>query len=178
MSRKVRSTSSLLVGILALGLVTAPARAQQPEGKPAGAAPAAKAAPKAPRGHLWWNDDEVVAKLSLSAEQRKQMDARFEKFETFEKQERTNPFEAREAFHAALRQGKLDEAQGALSAWADSESAQVRASGGLKLEVLSLLSAEQRKQLQAIHPNLAGALWVPRPAWRAPPLRQGPPAPR
>ena len=173
MSRRLPFPAKLLVGILALGLAAPPAPAQQPEGKP-DAAPAAQAAPKAPRGHLWWNDDELVAKLSLSAEQRKQMDALFEKFQ----KQRANPAQHREAFHAALRQGKLDEARKELAAWADSESAQVRAAGGLKLEVLSLLSAEQRTQLQAMHPNLVGAVWVPRPAWVAQPGRPRPPAPR
>jgi len=167
----MRSASSLVVGLLVLGIGAAPVRAQPPQGRP----PAGAAAARAPRGgHLWWNDDEVVAKLSLTEEQRKQMDATYEKFQ----KERANPAKAREAFNAALRQGKLDEARRELSEWAAADSAQVNAAGGLKLEVLSLLDAEQRKQLQATHPNLVNSVWVPRAAWGGPQQRQRPPVQR
>ena len=167
MSHWIRSGSSLLVGMLALALGGALAHAQPQEGKPAAAEPAAKAPARAPRGHLWWNDDELVAKLSLSAEQRQRMDAAYEKFQ----KERANPAKAREAFHTALRQGRLDEARRELTTWAGAESAQVSAAGGMKLDILSVLDAEQRKQLQASNPNLVNSVWVPRPAWKAAPQR-------
>ena len=163
MIRGVPFASSLGIGILVVGLVAAPVRAQQPEGK---AAPAgAKAAPEAPRGHLWWNDDKVVAELSLTGEQRKRMDALLAKVKTSQ-EAAPSPIKLREKFHAALRQGKLDEARSALSEWAESEKQLARAMGGLKLDVMSLLSQEQWKKVQAMLPYLAGISWAARPSWQ------------
>jgi Spy/CpxP family protein refolding chaperone len=173
--RGVPFTSSLGIGILVLGLAAAPVRAQQPGGK--AAAPAgANAAAEAPRGHLWWNDDKVVAELSLTGEQRKRMDALLAKVKTSQ-EAAPGPMKLREKFHAALRQGKLDEARKALSEWAESEKQLTRAMGGLKLDVMSLLSAEQWTKVQAMQPNLAGVSWSPRASWqfRAREAKQPPP---
>ena len=164
MIRGVPFSSSLGIGILALGLMAAPVPAQQPEGKGAAAPAGAKAAPEAPRGHLWWNDDKVVAELSLTGEQRKRMDALFAKVQSSQAAA-PSPMNRREKFHAALRQGKLDEARSALSDWAESEKQLTRAMGGLKLDVMLLLSAEQWTKAQAMRPNLVGGSWAPRPSW-------------
>jgi hypothetical protein len=156
-----------------------PAKSAQPgqAGQPARARPG-EAAAKASQVHLWWNDPELVAKLSLTADQRGRMDRLFE---AYQKEARggggaTLP-KARAAFHAALRQGDVERARAELAAWAESERGQVQAYGDLKLGVLSLLSAEQRKTLGSLQPDLVALAWAPRPSWKAwqPPTKVVPP---
>jgi hypothetical protein len=57
--------------------------------------------------------------------------------------------------------------------WAEGERELVRAGGKLKIEVLSLLSEEQRKTLASAYPRLIRRSWVLRASWepRPPPQR-------
>jgi len=145
---------------------SAPVRAADPAGPAAPAAPAAKAAApaaKAAPGVLWWNDPKLLEKVSLGAEQRGQMDALWK---TYDAALRANAVgKPRAAYFGALHQAKYDEARKQSEAWARAAEALVRADGALKVGVLSLLSAEQRKALDAVNPQLAGFVWTPRPTW-------------
>jgi Spy/CpxP family protein refolding chaperone len=163
---------SLAVAALALALGAAPAPAQQAPGRPAALGGGAGA----PGGHLWWNDPEVGEKLSLTVEQRARMDELYRKVQQ-QNEARGNPVAARDAYLAALREGDMERARTRLAAWADAEDAALRGMGTLRIEVLSLLSAEQRKALASLKPDLIGVPWNPRHAWTylPPPKRMAPP---
>jgi hypothetical protein len=67
----------------------------------------------------------------------------------------------------------MDRARKELDSWSEGERALVQASGKLKIEVLSLLSEEQRKALASAYPRLIRKSWVPRPSWEpAPPPKR------
>jgi Spy/CpxP family protein refolding chaperone len=147
-------------------LFPAPGRAADPA--PAPAAPrAAAAAKKAGPGVLWWNDPQLLEKLSLSAEQRSQMD---QLFKTYEASVRANAIgKPRAGYFGALHQGNYEQARKENDAWAAAAGAIVHADGALKIGALSLLSADQRKALDAVNPYLANFVWTPRPSWSPPP---------
>jgi Spy/CpxP family protein refolding chaperone len=153
----VRSIAvGLLVAVAAagLGMLSAPARAADPAAEPA----------KRPEARLWWNDPAVVEKLSLSGEQRAQMDQLFETYLS-ERKNAARSKNANKRFLEALEQGDGERARKELDSWAEGERAQVRAGGKLKIEVLSLLSEEQRQALASAYPRLIRKNWGPRPSW-------------
>jgi len=162
---------SIAVGLLVavagagLGTLSAPARAADPAAEQAEPA-------RRPEARLWWNDPAVVEKLGLSGEERAQMDQLFETYLS----ERKNAARSRNAnkrFLEALEQPDMDRARRELDSWAEGERAGVQASGKLKIEVLSLLSEEQRKVLTSAYPRLIRKNWVPRPSWEpAPPPKR------
>ena len=156
MIRGVRLRLSLVVVVLALGLGASPAWAQQqPAGEPAGGA--------VPKPHLWWNNPQLVAKLSLTAEQRAQMDRLFE---TYQRESgRGRGAKARVVFYEALAQGDAEGARRELGKWANAERGQIQALGDLKLAVLALLNTEQRKALASVRRDLIRMDWTPRPFW-------------
>jgi Spy/CpxP family protein refolding chaperone len=167
-----------VAAILALCLGAAPALAQPPAEKaPAGKAPAGKAPAQqaAPPVHLWWNDSDLVTTLSLRADQRTKMDQLFEKHGRAAPGRPSVPLKSRAEYFTALREGDMERARKQLSAWAEQESAEIRAAGELRIEILSLLDAEQRKILGKMTPAIANLAWVPRAAWRA--QEQPPPWP-
>jgi Spy/CpxP family protein refolding chaperone len=113
---------------------------------------------------LWWNDPAVVEKLSLSDDQRAQMDRLFETFKS-ERKNASRSSNAQGRFLAALEQGDMDQARNELDSWAEGERAQVQAAGKLKLEVVSLLSEEQREALESAYPRLIRKNWMLRASW-------------
>jgi hypothetical protein len=125
----------------------------------------------APAGHLWWDDPEVVAKLRLGAEQRERMGELYRKFQE-ERRARGDLRAAHDAYLAAVREGDLAQARERLEAWAGKLDAEVRGFGTLRIEILSLLDAEQRKTLATLKPDIVGAPWLLRPTWTyAPPAK-------
>jgi Spy/CpxP family protein refolding chaperone len=154
---------SLALGLLValasagLGMHSAPARAADPAEKPA--KPAKRA-----EGRLWWNDPGVVEKLGLSGDQRAQMDQLFETYQG-DRKNAARSSNARKPFVEALEQGDMDRARSELDSWAEGERALVQAGGKFKIEVLSLLSEEQRKALASAYPRLIRRSWVRRASW-------------
>jgi hypothetical protein len=161
----------LLVAVAAAGLGTlaAPAWAEDPAGEPAKEARPAKR----PEARLWWNDPAVVEKVGLSGEQRAQMDQLHETYKG-EKKNAARSSNARHRFVEALEQGDVERARSELDSWSEGERAQVRAGGKLKIEVLSLLSGEQRKALASAYPRLIRKNWVPRASWEPRPAAKLP----
>jgi Spy/CpxP family protein refolding chaperone len=162
---------SIAVGLLVavagagLGVLSAPAWAQEPTVEPAKPA-------KRPEVRLWWNDPAVVEKLSLSGEQRAQMDQLFGTYLS-ERKNAARSKNANKRFLEALEQGDGERARKELDSWAEGEQGLVQAGGKLKIEVLSLLSEEQRKALASAYPRLIRKSWVPRPSWEpAPPPKR------
>jgi Spy/CpxP family protein refolding chaperone len=144
-----------------LGTLSASAWAADPADKPA----------KRPETRLWWNDPTVVEKLSLTGDQRAEMD---ELFETYRNTRKSSAAASGlpTGFYQALEQGDADRARTALASWAETERARIQTMGDLKIGVISLLSEAQRKTLASAHPPLIRQVWTPRASWEPRPPRQ------
>ncbi len=163
MIRSIALGLLVALAVAGLGMLSSPAWAADPAAQPA----------KRVEGRLWWNDPAVVEKLGLPGEQRAQMDQLFETYLS----ERKNAARSRNAdkrFLEALEQPDMDRARKELVSWSEGERALVQASGKLKIEVLSLLSQEQRKALASAYPRLIRKSWVPRPSWEPAPSAKRP----
>jgi len=160
----------LLVAVATAGLGTfsAPAWAVDPADKQA--KPGKRAQQER---RLWWNDPAVVEKLSLSGDQRAEMDRLFETYRSAQKSY-AQQGNARTAFHEALKQGDAERARKELASWVKREGVLVQAAGELKIGVLSLLSEEQRKTLASSYPRLFPQPWMPRASWEPQPRPKQP----
>lgn len=152
----------LLASALAMPAAAAPLRTVGAKGGKAKADPSkvsrrAKAAvPGGPADGraLWWNDAGIVKALSLTDEQRKKMESYLSAYRE------TVPEERRRAeFHEALVQGRFDEARKELEKLSQLAAASVSTRGRLKIDVLSVLSEEQHKQLVDGYPRLIYKPW-------------------
>jgi Spy/CpxP family protein refolding chaperone len=115
----------------------------------------------------WAADPAVIEELSLTGDQRAQMDGMFETYKSARK--RAREANARQAFREALGQGDEDRARRELDSWAEGERARTQATGDLKIRVLSLLTEEQRKIRASAYPHLIQTNWTHRPSWEPPP---------
>jgi Spy/CpxP family protein refolding chaperone len=103
---------------------------------------------------LWWNDPKIAKSLSLTDEQREKMG------EILKVYRQKVPQDQRpEAFHEALVQGDWKAAHGESEKLAKSAETSVRMRGTLKIDVLSLLSDEQREILVDRYPRLVYQRW-------------------
>ena len=103
---------------------------------------------------LWWNDPAIVKALSLTDEQREKMS---EHLKTYRKNVPPNP--KPEAFHETLVQGNWKAANSENEKMAKGTATAVRMRGSLKVDVLSLLSKEQRKIMVDRYPRLIYKPW-------------------
>jgi len=164
---------SIAVGLLVavatagLGMFSSPAWAADPADKQA--KPAKRAQQER---QLWWNDPAVVEKLSLSGDQRAQMDQLFETYRSAQKSH-VKQGNVGNAFQEALLQGDSDRARSELDAMLRKMRAPAEALGELKIGVIALLSEEQRKALESDYPRLIRQTWVPRASWERPPRPAG-----
>jgi hypothetical protein len=153
----------MVLALAASGSLAAAATAQPMAEKAAGGvAPDAEEKPR-----LWWNDSSLVEKLALDAGQRAKMDAAYARYQSASSTRGAQA--ARAAFEAALRQGNWPRAREQLDAWMGQLATPVRALALLKIDVLSLLSDEQRKRLHASLPQLLEGSWRPRVNWLSEP---------
>lgn len=114
---------------------------------PAPGGPGSKAA-------VWWDDPVIVKTLSLTDEQREKMAGHLKTYR--EKVPRdTRP----EAFHETLVQGNWKDARRESAKVAKLAETSVRMRGGLKIDVLSLLSEEQHENLVERYPRLIYQPW-------------------
>jgi len=163
MIRSIALGLLVALAVAGLGMLSSPAWAADPAAQPA----------KRVEGRLWWNDPAVVEKLGLPGDQRAQMDQLFTTYQT-ERKNAAASRGARARFLEALEQGDMDRAREELASSAEGEQAMVRALGKLRIDVLTLLSEEQRKALESHYPRLIRQSWMPRPSWEAPPLPKRP----
>ena len=166
MVRSIAFGLLLALATTGFGTFSSPARAADPADEQA------RPARRAER-HLWWNDPSVVEKLSLSEDQRVQMDGLFETQQSARKR-LPSQSDGRRAFHQALKQGDVDGARTKLASWAEEQRAAIQASGEFKIGVLSLLSGEQSKALASAYPRLIELQWMPRASWEPPPRPKRP----
>jgi Spy/CpxP family protein refolding chaperone len=118
-------------------------------------------APKAPipggpndESALWWDDPAIVKALSLTDEQRKKMG---EILKAYRKKVPQN--QRPEAFHETLVQGNWKAARSESEKVAKNAETSVQMRGTLKIDVLSLLSKEQRETLVDRYPRLIYRPW-------------------
>jgi Spy/CpxP family protein refolding chaperone len=147
------------------------ATAAEESAQPAGDAadqPAAES-PKAPN-KSWWHEPDMIETLSITREQRDEMDGHLEKYRAqVQGRERHTP----ESFFDALRAGDWNDARRELSRLADQAGAPLRASGELKIDVLSTLTNSQRETVLERYPRLIQQPWVrTRPRGRGNPARR------
>jgi Spy/CpxP family protein refolding chaperone len=103
---------------------------------------------------LWWNDPEIVKALSLTEEQRKKMGEYLKAYRENVPQDRQP-----EEFHETLVQGDWEAARSEGERLAKSAATLIRMRGTLKIDVLSLLSKEQREMLIDRYPRLIYRPW-------------------
>jgi Spy/CpxP family protein refolding chaperone len=103
---------------------------------------------------LWWNDPGIIKALSITEQQRKKMSE-------LQKAYRKNvPKDRRpDAFHETLVQGDWKKARAASDKVVKLAADSVRLRGALKIDVLSLLSDEQRQKLIDQYPRLIYKPW-------------------
>ena len=103
---------------------------------------------------LWWNDPGIVKVLSLTDEQRKKMR---EYLKAYRKKVPEN--RRLEAFHETLVQGNWKNARIESEKVSKRAETSVRMRGTLKIDILSLLSKEQREMLVDRYPRLIYKPW-------------------
>jgi len=158
MNRSIAFGLLVALATAGLGMLSAPAWAADKPAKPAERAEA----------RLWWNDPAVIEELSLTGDQRAQMDGMFETYKGARKRA-AREANARQAFRKALEQGDEDRARRELDSWAEGERALTQAIGDLKIGVVSLLTEEQRKARASAYPHLIQTNWTHRSSWEPPP---------
>ncbi len=103
---------------------------------------------------LWWNDPGIVKALSLTDEQRKKMG---EILQAYRKKVPEN--QRPDAFHETLVQGNWKNARIESEKVSKRAETSVRMRGTLKIDILSLLSEEQREMLVDRYPRLIYKPW-------------------
>ncbi len=104
---------------------------------------------------LWWNDPGIAKVLSLTDEQRAKM------AEYLKAYRKKVPRDRRpDAFHETLVQGNWKDARTENEKVSKIAETSVRMRGKLKIDVLSLLSGEQREMLIDRYPRLIYKPWT------------------
>jgi hypothetical protein len=104
---------------------------------------------------LWWNDPSLIKALSLTDEQREKMARVLAAYH-----EKLPTDRSAAAFHETLVQGKWQESRAENDKLARIAELSVRMRGDLKVDVLSLLSAEQHRELVDRCPQLIYKPWL------------------
>jgi Spy/CpxP family protein refolding chaperone len=113
---------------------------------------------------LWWEDPTLVEALSLTDEQRKKMGEILSAY-----RKKLPQIVQPEAFHETLVQGDWKAARRESDKLAKNAETSVQMRGTLKIDVLSLLSKEQRETLVDRYPRVVYQPW--RRAMRGAPSR-------
>ena len=129
-----------------------------------------------PERLLWWNDPLIVDELSLSHEQRQQMDRAYSDFRQTVEPLRRKPT-TQKPYLEALEGGDWQVAKSESGKWLDADQTPKRAMIELKLTILPMLSADQRARLLEKYPRLIRRNWSPNPRWRARAARKAPKQP-
>jgi Spy/CpxP family protein refolding chaperone len=151
----------LLTFVLAALLEPVPVHAADPKviTVPVGGPKAGQGKGAAPGGPqdmtaLWWNDPKMVKALSLTDEQRQKMSDKLASYRKQVPQDRRP-----DAFHEALVQGEWKDARSESEKVAKLAEMSVQMRGTLKIDVISLLSKEQRELLVDRYPRLIYKPW-------------------
>lgn len=107
----------------------------------------------------WWNQEAKVRELSLSEEQRREMDQLMTVFLDVRRKAISDQKEAFRAFGEAAVKGPAA-TQAAASQLVEAMAASPRAQVQLMVDVTALLSSEQTKKIVEKYPKLLSSQWV------------------
>ncbi len=111
-------------------------------------------------GQMWWNQDKKVTALGLTDEQRGNMDTIGRAYLEGRRAARTGQSDAFARFSESLQQGDWSTANDRAKAMAEESGKPLLAQGEMMVEVLRLLSAEQRQKLAADFPGIFKGPWM------------------
>ena len=109
---------------------------------------------------IWWNQEPKIEVLTLSAEQRTDMDAALDRFLDLRREAISRQRQSFSAFGDALAAGDEEEIRRRGDALAAAMAAPSEGQVELMIEVTSLLSAEQRGELHSRFPKLLSRRWI------------------
>lgn len=131
---------------------------------PAEKAQAAAEKTKARRQDLisktWWNQPKKIEELGLKQEQRSKMDAAIQAFLKNRQNSPREQHKALNAFGEALAKGDQETARRHGDSVAQAISDPVRGQIDMMIEVVALLTPEQRQKLASTYPKLLTRLWI------------------
>lgn len=113
---------------------------------------------------MWWDDPKTVESLHLTDEQRKKIAAIVEQSQKKRRELNAQLVPLRHVVPDLLSQPELDEqkVQSTLKTQNDLRWARVQEMASMRIQVRKVLSAEQFKKLQALHPLVMRKRWVAR----------------
>ena len=109
---------------------------------------------------MWWNQTQKIETLGLSQEQRTRMDASLQGFLEGRPDGRREQREAFESLGKSLGDGEAEAARSHRDDLAKTFSDPIRAQVDMMIEVVSILTPEQREKLVTLHPRLFSGLWI------------------
>ncbi len=115
--------------------------------------------PEFVKQNVWWNTDATAKDLSLTADQRKKADAALARFLQQRQTTEEASQAAQKAFFEALEAGAADTSKKA-DAMVNAMAEANRNNAKLRIEVLSLLTKDQRTKLTADHSRLLRSNWT------------------
>ena len=126
-------------------------------------AQAEKAQAKSPGRRMadrpWWNQPKKIEALSLTDEQRGELDALAESCRA-EQQAKPNPREVYQEMADALTKGDLDAARKLTDSLADAAAKNARAQAQMMIEGVAVLSTDQRGILASEWPGMFRRPWI------------------
>ncbi|MCP4659174.1 MAG: hypothetical protein GY856_27505 [bacterium] len=160
---------ALGVSVLVVALTGLPAASQTAEEGPrAGAAKVGKA--EGPR--IWWNKQRFIDGLSLTAEQRREMDESLAAVIASRREKNRNYAQVRRELTAAAVAGEWEKVEKLREGLAAEAGELSRLDTGLVTAVVRKLTADQRQKLRSGFPGLLSRPWlVGGPGYR--PQRRG-----
>ncbi len=117
---------------------------------------------------IWWKQTEKIDKLSLTPQQREEMDSLLQRFLTFQP-DPGGRLGARESFVNALKEGDWDGARAGAESLAGFSAGPIQRTGELMIGAIRVLTPEQRDALVEHFPELLERQWVRQPRGRRTP---------
>ena len=109
---------------------------------------------------VWWNQPKKIEEIGLNQEQRTKMDAALVAFLEERQGIAKQQQQALVAFGEALAQGNEKAARGHGDVYVERLSAPTDHQLDMMIEVVALMTPEQRKKLRSLYPRMFSRLWV------------------
>jgi len=131
------------------------------------------------RQQAWWNREAISTELDLTEQQRTRMDEILASSLRLQDEAQQKQREARRRFDAALEQGDFPAARRQAPGLGQAVGNTIESRSTLMIDLLAVLTAEQRRKLLSEHPGLLRQPWEedprPRPGQRIRARRRPPP---
>jgi len=125
-----------------------------------------------PKRIVWWDDPMIVEQIGLTDDQRARMNEVFSRYQDALDPRRYTAV-SQKPYLDALERGDWEQARADADRWIESLQGPKRAMAELKLQVLPILSAEQRGKLIQHYPRVIRRSWSPSPRWTDEPGGRG-----